>query len=68
MNGFVRDYNRFKNLALFGSEKYDTIFDGIRDLVILKSGTYVFFSNYAKGKIHLGGDLSLQKHCICIMF
>ena len=43
--------NGGKYLALFGSEKYDFIYNRIRYLIGVKSGiTYVISKNYEKSK------------------
>ena len=43
MDGFVRGYGGTKYFVLFGSEKYDVIYDRIRYFISLKSGTTYFF-------------------------
>ena len=51
-DGFVRVYDRSKYLVLFGSEKYDYIYDRIRYLRSVKSGiTNIFSHNYAEIKV-----------------
>ena len=46
---FFRDYDGTKYLVLFGPERYNAIYNRIRDLIELKSGiTYAFSYNYAK--------------------
>ena len=53
-DGFIRIYNGTRYLTLFGSEKYDTIYDRIRYLVSLKSGSHIFFLNISqKSKLFL---------------
>ena len=48
----VRVYDETRYLVLFGSEKYDLIYNRIRYLVGVKSGiTYVISHNYAKIKV-----------------
>ena len=60
--GFIRDYNGLKYLALFGSEKYHAIFNGIRYLIRLKSSISCIAShNYAKIKIDSDDDLLFEK-------
>ena len=45
-----------------GSEKYDSIYDGIRYFISVKSGiTYIFSDNYAKIKIVCDDSLLLEK-------
>ena len=53
IDGFIRIYDGPRSLALFGSEKYDAIYNRIRYLISLKSSiTYVFSHYYAKIKVH----------------
>ena len=62
VNEFIRNYEGTKYLVLFGLEKYNVIYDGIRYLLGLKSGIrYVFSHNYAKIKIDSDDDLPLEK-------
>ena len=52
IDGFIRIYDVTRYLTLFGSEKYDTIYDRIRYLISLKSGmTYIFSHYFAKIKM-----------------
>ena len=61
-DGFIRDYDGTRYLVLSGLEKYKAIFDRIRYLIGLKSGIrYVFSHSYAKIKIDLDDDLSLEE-------
>ena len=56
------------NLLLFGSEKYDFIYNMIRYLISVKSGiTYVISHNYAKIKVDSYNSLPLEKTMIFIM-
>ena len=49
-------------LALFGSEKYDYIYNKIRYLINVKSViTYVIYHNYANIKANLYDSLLLEK-------
>ena len=57
MDGFIRDYNGTKYLALLGSEKHNAIFTSIRYLVRVKA----VFHNYGEIKIDSDDDLSLEK-------
>ena len=53
---FIRIYDGTRYLTLFGSEKYDVIYNGIRYLLSLKSNiTYVFFMffSFQKSKLIL---------------
>ena len=62
VDGLIRDHDETKYLALFGPEKYDSIFDKNRDLIGLKSGiTYVASRNSAKINIDSDDDLPLEK-------
>ena len=52
IDGFIRVYDGTRYLALFGSEKYDSIHNRIRYLIGIKSGiTYIIFHNYAEIKV-----------------
>ena len=52
IDGFIWIYDRAIYLTLFGSEKYDAIYNRIRYLRSLKSDiTYVFFHCFAKIKV-----------------
>ena len=46
MNGFISVYNGTKQLVLFGPEKYDTIFSGIRYLIRVRNGITYIISHY----------------------
>ena len=49
---FIRVYVGTRYLVLFGSDKYDYIYNSIRYLVSVKSGIkYVIFNNFAKFKV-----------------
>ena len=51
IDGFIRVYDGTRYLVLFGSEKYDFIYNRIRYLIGLKSGIkYINSHNYAKKK------------------
>ena len=46
IDGFTRIYDETRYLTLFGSEKYNGIYNRIRCLISLKSGiTYFYFKN-----------------------
>ena len=48
IDGFIRINNGTRYLVLFGSEKYDTIYNRIRYLISQKRGIHMIFShNYA---------------------
>ena len=60
--GFIRVYNETRYLVLFGSEKYDFIYNRIRYLLGVQSGiTYVISHNYAKIKVDSYSSLLLEK-------
>ena len=49
VDGFIRIYDRTRYLVLFGTEKYNAIFNRIRYIIGAKGGiTYVFSHNYAR--------------------
>ena len=51
IDGFIRIYDGTRYLTLFGSEKYDAIYDRIRYLISRKSGiTYIFLSLFCKNQ------------------
>ena len=59
---FTRDYDRTRDLVLFGGEKYDFIYNRIRNLVGVKSDNRCVSShNYAKIKVHSYDSFSLEK-------
>ena len=59
---FIRVYDGIRYLALFGSEKYDVIYNRIRNLISRKSSiTYVISHNYAKIKVDLYHSLPLRE-------
>ena len=54
IDGFIKSYNGTRYLALFGSEKYDAIYNRIRYLVNQKSNiTYIFLTISQKSKLIL---------------
>ena len=63
INGFIRIYDGTRYLSLFGTEKYDAIYDRIIKYVIsLKSGiTYIFSHYFAKIKIDPYDSLPIEK-------
>ena len=59
---FIRAYDGTTYLVLFGTEKYDFIYNRIRYLIGVKSGnTYIISSNYAKIKVVSYDYLPLEK-------
>ena len=62
IDGFIRVYDGTGYLTLFGSKKYDAIYDGIRCLASLKSGiTYIFSHYFAKNKVDSDDSLPIEK-------
>ena len=62
VDGFIRDYNGTKYLAIFSSEKYNAIFNSIRYLVRVKSRIPCTIShNYGEIKIDSDDDFPLEK-------
>ena len=68
IDGFIRVYDGTRYLALFGTEKYDSIYNMIRYLIEVKRGiTYVISKNYAKIKVDSYDSLPLERTFLCIM-
>ena len=62
IDGFIRVYDGTRYLVLFGSEKYDSIYDRIRYLISAKSEiTYIISHNYAIIKVDSYDSLPLEK-------
>ena len=62
VDGSIRVYNGTRYLVLFGTEKYNAIYNRIRYLISEKSDiTFVFSHNYAKIKIGSYDSLPLVK-------
>ena len=62
MDRFIRFYDGTRYLVLFESEKYDSIYNRIRYLINVKSGsTYIIYHNYAKIKADTYNSLLLEK-------
>ena len=62
IDGFTRVYDGTRYLVLFGSEKYDYIYDRIRYLIGVKSGvTDIISFNSAKIKVDSYDSLPLEK-------
>ena len=60
--GFVRIYDGTRYLALFGTGKYDAIYDKIRYLISLKSAIAYIFSHYfSKNKVDSYDSLPIEK-------
>ena len=55
-------YDGIRHLVLFGSEKYDSIYNRIRCLIKVKSGiSYIIFYNYGTINKDLYNSLQLEK-------
>ena len=61
IDGFIRIYGETGYLTLFGSEKYDAIYNRIRHLIIIKGGTTGIFSSYF-AKIKFLWSFAYRKH------
>ena len=62
LDRFIRNYDGSKYLLLFGLEKYDTVYVGIRYLIGTNSSlTYIFSQCYTKIKVNSYGSLPLEK-------
>ena len=62
IDGFIRIYDGTRHLLLFGSEKYNAIYNRIRYLISLKSSiTHVFSHCYAKIKVDSYDSLPIEK-------
>ena len=59
IDGFIKIYYESKYLLLLGPEKYDAIYDSIRYLIGLKSGSTYIFSHYV-AKLKVDSDYSLS--------
>ena len=62
IGGLIRVYDGTRYSVLFGSKKYDTIYNRIRCLISVKGGfTYVISHNYAKIEVDSYDSLPLEK-------
>ena len=62
MDGYVIVYNGIRYSVLFGSRKYNSIYNTIKYLISAKSGiTYFISHNYAKIKVNSYDSLPLEK-------
>ena len=62
IDGLVRIYDGIIYLTLFGSEKYQAIYNRIRYLISIKSAiTYIFSHYFAKMKVDSYDYLSIEK-------
>ena len=65
-DGFIKVYGGTMHLVLFGTKKYDAIYNRIRYLISQKKVvfTYVIYHNNAKIKIYSHDSLLLEKTLI----
>ena len=62
IDGIIRIYDGTRYLTLFGSEKYEAIYNRIRYLTSQKSAiTYIFSHYFAKIKVDFYDSLSIEK-------
>ena len=62
LDRIIRIYDGARYLTLFGTEKYDAIYDRIRYLISLKSSiTYIFSHCFAKIKVIFYDSLPIEK-------
>ena len=64
MNGFIRTYDGTRCLVLFDPEKYDIIYNRIRDIISPKSihfFTYIFSNYYLEIKVDSYDSLPIEK-------
>ena len=65
IDGIIRIYDGTRYITLFGTKKYDAIYDGIRYLISIKSSTTFIFSHYfAKIKVDSYDSLPIEKPLI----
>ena len=65
--GFFRIFDGTRHLTLFGSEKYNAIYNRIISLTSLKSSVSYVFSHYcAKIKTDSYDSLPIEKDWLCI--
>ena len=63
MDGFIRVHHETRYLVLFGSERYDSIYNRITYLISVKSGiAYTVSHNYAKIKVDSCDSLPLKNN------
>ena len=62
IDGFIRSYDRTTYFTLFGSEKYDAIYNRIRYLISSKRGaTYISSHYFAEMKVGSYDSLDIEK-------
>ena len=65
IDGFITIYDETRYLTLFGSEKYNAIYDRIRYLISLENSiTYIFLHYFAKIKVNSYDSVSIEKALI----
>ena len=65
IDGFIGTYDGTRYLVLFGSEKYDVIYNRIRYFISVNSSiSYVFSHYYAKTNVDSSGILPIEKRLI----
>ena len=63
IDGFIRNYDRTTYFTLFGSEKYDAIYNRIRYLISSKRGaTYISSHYFAEMKVGSYDSLDIEKN------
>ena len=66
IDGLVRIYDGITYLTLFGSEKYQAIYNRIRYLISIKSGITYIFSHYFDSYDYLSIEKILTLHNVVI--
>ena len=62
IDGFIRIHDGTRYLTLFGSEKYEAIYNRIRYLISQKSGiTFIFSHHFANIKVDSYDSLPIEK-------
>ena len=61
IDGYIRTYDKARELASFQSQNSDGTFDGMRYFIRLKSNISSVYSHNTKTKIDLDDDLPLAK-------
>ena len=68
VDGFIIIYYGTRYLLLFGTKRYDAIYDRIRHLISEKNGvTYSINPNFARIRIDSYNSLPIEKHSLIIM-
>ena len=62
IDGFIRVYNKTRQLVLFGGEKHNCIYSRIRYLISVKSGiTDIISHNFSKTKVDSYSSWPVEK-------